>query len=285
MRFINKYVDDIWLWLIVFIGVAGFLVFYLLPFVLGFVYSTFDLLDNRFVGLTHYRNLLSNELFRVALFNTARFTLLSLGLVMTFGFGLAYVINFSPVGRFVPRGLLLLPLAIPAVGISFVWYWLFHFRGYLSGVVYHTLGITLNLFSGVGLYIPLLVLFLWRYAGFSIFIYVAGMSHLQTAYIDAFKMESKSHFQFMKYVLIPHEHPRTIYLLLLNLIFSTTIFRDIHAIWASYPPRALYMVQHFVHNNFLRLQYERAATGGVILAGFILAILAGIMVYSKRYES
>ena len=285
MKFINKHIDDIWLWLIVFIGVAGFFIFYLAPFILGIIYSLFDLLDNQFVGFANYRNLFNNELFRVALFNTARFTLLSLGLVITISFGAAYIMHFTPLGRFIPRGVLLLPLAIPAVGISFVWYWLFHFRGYLSGFVYNSLGLTINLFSGIGLYVPLLVLFLWRYVGFSIFIYIAGMTHLQPAHIDAFRMESKNHFKFIKYILIPHEHPRTIYLLLLNLIFSMTIFRDIYAIWANYPPRALYMVQHFVHNNFLRLHYERAATGGVIMAGFVLIVLFGIYAYGKRCES
>jgi ABC-type sugar transport system permease subunit len=270
-----------WLYAVFGVGLLGFAVFFLLPFFLGIYYSMFDLLDGRrFVGLENYIDLLQNELFRMALFNTAVFTFLSLGLMFLVSFGAAYFLRFSV--RKIPRGLLVLPLAVPAVSISFVWLWLFHHRGFVSRF-FDIFGMSVNLFHGAGLYVPLLVLFLWRYAGFSILIYFAGLSRLPQEHLDCFHMESKSRLKLIFYVLLPHEKPRTVYMLLLNLIFSMSIFREIFAVWANYPPRQLYMIQHFVYNNFLRLQYERAATGGVILAVFVLLILAGILAWERRW--
>ena len=272
-----------WLLAVFSIGLIGFAVFYLLPFFLGIYYSMFDLLDGRrFIGLAHYSALFQSELFRTALANTARFTFLSLGLIFFVSFGAAYALRFSRLGRVVSRGLLFLPLAVPAVSISFVWLWFFHHRGILSGFFYSTLGVNVNLFHGAGLYVPLLALFLWRYAGFSILIYFAGLSKLPQEYLDCFRLESKSRLKLILYVLLPHEKPRTVYMLLLNLIFSMNIFREIFAVWANYPPRQLYMVQHFVYNNFMRLQYERASTGGVILSLFVLALLAAILFWERR---
>ena len=284
LKFLSKSVESTWLWLVFLFGIIGFAVFYLLPFFLGIYYSLFDLLDGRrFIGFANYTSLFGSELFRTALANTARFTFLSLLLVFVISFCGAYFLRFSHIGRVIPRGLLFLPLAVPAVSISFVWLWLFHHRGHLSGLMHGLMGINVNFFSGAGLYIPLLALFLWRYAGFSILIYFAGLSRLPLEYLDAFRMESKSRLKLIWHVLLPHERPRTVYMLLLNLIFSMNIFREIYAVWANYPPRQLYMIQHFVYNNFLRLQYERAATGGVILALFILLILAAVLIWERRW--
>jgi len=283
MRFLNKPIKDLWLQVVVALGLAGFAVFYLLPFALGIFYSMVDLLDGRrFIGLAHYFALFGSELFRTALVNTARFTFLSLGLIFVVSFSAAYVLRFTVIGRAIPRGLLYLPLTIPAVSISFVWLWFFHFRGHLSRWFFEFFGVNLNLFSGSGLYVPLLALFLWKYAGFSILIYLAGLSKLPSEQLDAFYMESNSRLRLIQKVLLPHERPRTFYMLLLNLIFSMSIFREIYAVWANYPPRQLYMIQHFVYNNFIRLQYERAAAGSVILAVFALLLLAALLFWERR---
>jgi multiple sugar transport system permease protein len=262
---------------------VGFAAFYLLPFALGVYYSMMDMPDRGgFVGFSHYRDLFRNELFRTALMNTARFTFLSLGLMLIVSFGAAYALHFTGIGRFIPRSLLYLPLTVPAVSISFVWLWLFHFRGHISSWAYSLFGSDLNLLAGNHLYIPLLALYLWKYAGFSILIYLAGFSRLPTEQLDAYRLESKNRLRLIWMVLLPHERPRTFYVLLLNLIFSMGIFREIYAVWAHYPPRQLYMIQHFVYNNFIRLHYERAAAGAVILAVFILTILAVLVVWERR---
>lgn len=285
MKFLGKYIDDIWLWFIVFVAVVGFLVFYLLPFALGIYYSFFDLLENQFIGLVHYHNLFTSELFRLALLNTARFTFLSLALVFFVSFSVAYVLCFTVIGRKIPRSLLVFPLVVPTVSISFVWYWWFHHRGFLSAFLYWSFSWQTNFFSGTFLYLPLLILFLWRYAGFSILIYLAGMLRLPQEQIDAFNVESNNRLLFIWHILLPHERSCTTYILLLNLIFSMNIFREIYVVWSNYPPRALYMMQHFVYNNFLRLQYERAVAGSTILAVFILIIMALILIYERQQIS
>jgi len=282
MTYISKRVKSIWIWAILIIGLAGFAVFYFVPFFLGFYYSTFDVLENEFIGLTHYTALFNSELFRVAFTNTVKFTSLALCLVFIMSFSAAYILRFSVFNRFIPIGLFYLPFVVPTVSISFVWYWLFHHRGLLSNFLYSTIQVQINFFSGNLVYVPILILFLWRYAGFSILVYFMGLCTVPSEYIDAYYMESKSKIFLIWYILLPHEKPRTVYVLLLNLIFSTNIFREIYAVWANYPPRRVYMIQHFVYNNFMRLQYERAAAGGVILALFILFLLAIVLLWERR---
>jgi len=281
-RFLSQPIASPWLWSVFAVGIAGFFAFYLFPFALGVYYSVMDVIDGRFVGLVHYRALFNSALFRTALANTARFTFLSLGLIFVISFGTACAVHFSKVGRAVPRGLLFLPIAIPAVSISFVWLWLFHYRGLLSRWAFNLFGANINLLSGPSLYVPLLALYLWRYAGFSILIYLAGLSSLPQEQLDCFYMESKNRWRLVWMVLLPHERPRTFYMLLLNMIFSMSIFREIYAVWAHYPPRQLYMVQHFVYNNFMRLQYERATAGAVTLALFVWLLLAGLVLWERK---
>jgi len=283
LRFLGKPIRSVWLWAVFIIGLVGFAIFHLLPFVLSIYYSMVDMTDGgRFVGIVHYSALFRSELFLTSLANTVKFTFLSLGLMFIVSFGVAYLLHFTKVGRGIPKEILCLPLTVPSVSVSFVWLWLFHYRGHISSWVYSLFGTNLNLLSGANLYIPLLVLYLWKYAGFSILIYLAGLSRLPSEYLDAFYMENKSKWRLIQTVILPHERPRTFYMLLLNLIFSTSVFREIHAVWAHYPPRQLYMVQHFVYNNFIRMQYERAAAGSVILSMFVLLILVGLLIWERK---
>jgi len=280
--FIKKPIKSPFIWFVFVIGLVGYITFYAFPFVLGVYYSMIDILDNRqFIGFSHYAALFNSVLFRTALANTARFIFLSLGLMFVVSFGGAFLLHFSKIGRIIPRGLFFLPLSIPTVSISFVWLWLFHHRGLLSGWLHNLFGINVNLFAGYSLYLSLMVLFLWRYAGFSILIYKAGMNRIPQEQLDMFYMESTSRLRLIKMVVLPHERSRTFYVLLLNLIFANSIFREIYAVWAHYPPRQLYMVQHFVFNNFIRLQYERAAAGAAILAIFIWFVLAGLLLWER----
>lgn len=56
------------------------------------------------------------------------------------------------------------------------------------------------------------------------------------------------------------------------------LFRDIYLIFGKYPPREIYMLQHFLNNAFFNLEYGKLASCAFI----VLALAAGLRFCVKR---
>ena len=55
------------------------------------------------------------------------------------------------------------------------------------------------------------------------------------------------------------------------------LFRDVYMIYGDTPPRQLYMLQHFMNNNFYKLNYQRLGAAAFLtvlcLSAFVVAVL------------
>jgi multiple sugar transport system permease protein len=107
-------------WLFLGPSLLGFSLFYLLPFVTGFYYSLVDSPINRtLVGLYNYTALLKNPSFLLALYNTAKFTVICVPLNIFFSLAAALLLNRKIRGRNLFRTVFITPLVIP-VGFA-IW--------------------------------------------------------------------------------------------------------------------------------------------------------------------
>ena len=102
------------------------------PLVIAFGYSlqyyvVVDPFGRRFVGLDNYLRLLQDPVFKVALRNTAVWTLTSLVLQFVLGFTLAMLLNAGPFRlKGLYQSVVFLPWAVPAFLIGLVWKWMYN---------------------------------------------------------------------------------------------------------------------------------------------------------------
>jgi multiple sugar transport system permease protein len=96
---------------------AGVLLFYAVPFAMTIRYSLLDRggKNSSFVGLENYRKLLSNGMFRTASFNTFRFLIIGLPLILLLSYAIALMLQKSRKFK-VLKSVLLLPYIMPVVG-------------------------------------------------------------------------------------------------------------------------------------------------------------------------
>ncbi len=264
---------------------TGFAFFYLFPLIIGTYWSLTDILpDHEFVLFKHYKALFASPVFVTALINTVVFTVLALVFITVFSFGISYLLVFKQKGSLGKATLLALPIVIPSVAISAVWQMLFHHKGYFNGLV-HLVGGQGNadILSGAWLYLPLLLLFLWKYAGFSILIYCMAFLKMPKEYVEIHRLEGGGSWSLMRRVLWPYLFPQVVFTLVLNLFFSANIFRETYAVWKDYPPRQLYMLQNYIFNNFQKLEYERALAASVILIALIAAFISLLFWIERRW--
>lgn len=79
-----------------------------------------------FVGLRNYQNLLTDPRWWQAVWNTVRFTVVSVSLELVLGLGIALVVNSKFPGRGLMRTAMLVPWAIPTAVSSQMWKWMYH---------------------------------------------------------------------------------------------------------------------------------------------------------------
>jgi trehalose/maltose transport system permease protein len=79
-----------------------------------------------FVGLQNYQNLLTDPRWWQAVWNTVQFTVVSVGLELVLGLGIALVVNSRFPGRGLMRTAMLVPWAIPTAVSSQMWKWMYH---------------------------------------------------------------------------------------------------------------------------------------------------------------
>lgn len=122
--------------LIIILGVT------LQPVVSTFYLSFFDaslskLAENVFIGFENYLDLLGDKVFWVTIQRTVYFTLVSVGLELLLGLGIAQLIHSRPFGWQFLRISLIIPWAVPTIVNGTMWRWIYNADyGALNGLLY-----------------------------------------------------------------------------------------------------------------------------------------------------
>ena len=262
-------------WLMLMGSVTGFCLFYLVPFVVSFFYSVVDNpVHGAFCGLQNYRELLRNPYFLRGLKNTALFMAISIPLNMMLSLGVALAIhNMRRYPKFFSL-VFLIPLAIPSATSAFFWenFWGAHgtFNQFLS--VFGIRGIDwLN--SKYGL-IVMVIIFIWKNIGYNMALYLSGLSSIPKQYYEYADVEGAYGFWKFRHITWVYLTPTTFLVLIMTFVNSFKVFKEIYIITGEYPPDGLYMLQHYMNNMFLSLNYSKLASAVYILTIVIVLFVA-----------
>jgi len=70
--------------------------------------------------------------------------------------------------------------------------------------------------------------------------------------------------------------------LILSLINSFKIFREVYLLTGNYPYDKLYMLQHFMNNTFNSLDYQKLSSAAVLFA-LIMIIVIAILLTAEHF--
>lgn len=124
---------------------AGCLLFYAVPFGMVIWYSLKSSAgrNSTFVGLANYLDLLNNEMFRQASWNTFRFLIISLPLILVLSYAVALLLKKQTDKYKLLKSVLLFPYIMPIVGTVILIELLFADNGAMNQVL-STLGIPMK---------------------------------------------------------------------------------------------------------------------------------------------
>jgi multiple sugar transport system permease protein len=249
-------------------GLAGFILFFIAPFGISLWYALMDKsVGGSFAGLKNFTALFQNQAYLRGLFNTVRFIGISVPLNMALSLGLAMLINKMRRYREYCTLIFLIPLVIPSGSMVFFWKSLFSYNGALNGLLYHA-GIGKIAWLDSNLALPVMILiFIWKNTGYNMVLFLAGMHNIPKEYYEAALMDSAGAMGVFRHITMPCLMSTSVLVLIMSIINSFKIFREIYLITGTYPHGSIYTLQHFMNNMFVSLNYPRlcAATAVLVL--------------------
>ena len=70
-------------------------------------------------------------------------------------------------------------------------------------------------------------------------------------------------------------------MLVLSLINSFKIFREVYLLTGNYPYNKMYLIQHFMNNTFRSLDYQKLSAAAVLFA-IVMIVIIGILFIAEN---
>ena len=254
----------------------GCFVFYLAPFILVVMQSLSWGIGytQRFGGWENYRQILQNEMFRLAAWNTARFLLVALPAILILSFAIALMLRkFTNQHKFL-KSALLLPYIMPVVGTVL-----------MIDVVFAESGLINQGLSAVGLPIVdwlqggeafgvVVALYLWKNTGYSVIMLLAGLVTIDDDQYGVADLDGASAWQKFIHITLPQMWYSIFFAAVFSLINAFKCFRDIFLIGGIHPNRSIYMLQHFINNAFQNMNYSKLAVSSALMFTVVAILFA-----------
>ena len=270
-------------WLFLLPGLAGLMVFYIVPFVGGIYYSLTDgSWRNEFVGLNNYIAIWQNQMFVLGLKNTMLLSLICAPLVWVLSFAIASLLNrLRPKGAFF-RNSVLLPYLMPSSAMLLIWLVIFDFGGVVNRLVV-AMGFERVLWlEGATLRVPIILMFVWKNLGFAVIIFLASLQAIPEPLYEYARLEGAGFWRQTFGITLPLIVPTAFLVIILEWINAFKIFKEVYFIGGSYPDESVYTLQNYMNNMYSKLNYQNVTTAAYSFAIIVFALFGLLFLTQKR---
>jgi multiple sugar transport system permease protein len=231
------------------------------------------------VGFENYEKLASDPRFKVSLWNTGYFVLLT----VLPGTIIALLISLG-VSRLKGRmqaailALFFLPYILPVSVVYLIWDWVLNFQFGISMHVLDWLGIErIPLTKAKGWFMPTVaVVTIWWTAGFSILLFLAGLRSIPVEIYEAAALDNASRWTTFRRITWPLLWPVTSLVFTIQLIAQLKIFDQVYLFSQGGRPNDNMVLVFYVYQRaFSQDQGGRAAAVAVTL--FVLVVVVSVL--------
>jgi len=262
-----------------------FLAFVIFPVVMAAYYGFFKWkgygVPTDFVGLENYLVIFKDTAFHEALMHNGFIVVMSLVMQGPAAIAVALLINQKMRGRSLIRVLIFVPYVISEVIVGTGW-----------GLMLQTSGAINDLLSKIGLpgwavdwlsdpdvaIWSLLVIITWKYVGFAVILFLAGLQSIPEELYEAASIDGASYWQMQRSITLPLLGPTMRIWAFLSIIGSLQLFDLVYIIWGQYvastagtSTMATYMVAN--GRNAGNYGYGNAVAVVLFLISLIIALV------------
>ncbi|MBT3288820.1 MAG: sugar ABC transporter permease [Victivallales bacterium] len=264
-------------------------VFVLLPIGESFRLSLFHwsspLAKPRFCGLANFTDLMQDRVFWWALYHNALLVGLSLAIQLPVACGLALLLSRPIRGRGLLRTALFAPMVMPTAAIAALWLFIYQ-PG--DGLLTQLIRIVRPDFDYGWLGVPSHAMFwvfitiCWRYTGFHLVLFLAGISAIPTQLYEAARIDGAGEWSQARHITLPLLKPTLAVAATLSIIGSLKYFDLVYLMAAGVPEESRELLATYVY----RLAFEgfsgRFGYGSAAAVSLLLVALAVVLPLQTR---
>ena len=240
--------------------------------------------NNPFVGLAHFRNMVTGvsreaRLFRISLKNTLIFAFAVLPLNLAITLPLAALIeSVHDRIKSVFRAIYFLPAVTSSVGVAMMWGFIYDPQRGLLNAVIRLLGGTpiawlsdpRTKFLGVSVAMwAVIAAYLWQDFGYNLVIFIAALQGIPKEFKEAAMVDGASPLQVFFRVTIPLLRPTLLFVCVMTMLSSFQVFDIIQVMTNGGPNYQTHVLVLDIYNNAFR--YQRM--GWAAASSFILTVV------------
>jgi multiple sugar transport system permease protein len=230
------------------------------------------------VGFENYAHL-DNRLFRVALWNTFYFVLMTV--IPGTAIALLIALGVSRLkGRFqaLILALFFLPYILPVSVVFLIWDWTLNFQFGIAMHVLDWLGLPrVPVFKTREWFMPAVAwVTIWWTSGFSILLFLAGLRAIPKDIYEAAELDNATRWMTFRRITWPLLWPVTSLVFTIQLILQLKIFDQVYLFSVGGRPNDNMVLVYYVFNRaFQQNQGGRAAAAAVVL--FLLIVVVSVL--------
>ena len=269
-------------------------IFYLYPFVYSIVLAFFQTNGPKakeFVGLDNFLFILKDKLFYKALLNTATVAFFSIFLQLPISLGLAMLLNTGAdrIKNFF-RFLIFAPQLVGLIFVGVMFTVLLVPRYGLFNQFLHSLfgwGLENRWLENPALVMPaIVIILLWAYVGFNMIYFLAALQNVPKHLVEAAKIDGAGRWQVFFHVTVPSIKPVTIFVVIMSIIGSFTLFELpyallTHSSGAGPNDSGLTIVTYMYNHAFTSGDLGLGSAIGWLLMLIIFTFSLGVLRFSK----
>ena len=216
------------------------------------------------------------DIFWQAVFNTAKFTVLQVGLMVVLSVITALVLNRKIIGRGFWRGVFFYPVLLSPVVVALIWKWILQSQGVLNGLL---VGVgaqpTEWLTSASWMFFWVILVSIWAHMGFYTLIVLAGLQAIPKDLYDAAQMDSAKPGRVFWKITLPLLMPNLLVVIVLAMIKAVQTFDEVFVLTGGGPGSATTFIVQFIYETGFASAihlYGLAAAASLVLAGALLIL-------------
>jgi alpha-1,4-digalacturonate transport system permease protein len=279
-------------WLFVAPNLIVFGVFCFLPILINVVYAVtggVNLLPTQrpYTGTENFRILFEctnyldlstcrKDIFWRAIFNTVKFSVLQVGLMVLFSLITALVLNRKILGRGFWRGVFFYPVLLSPVVVALIWKWLLQSQGaFNAGLVALGLDPVEWLTQAGPAFFWAVFISIWAHMGFYTLILLAGLQAIPKDLYEAAEMDRATPWRTLTRITLPLLLPNLVVVLVLAAIRAVQVFDEVFVLTGGGPGSATTFIVQFIYQTGFSEQihlYGLAAAASLALAAFLILL-------------
>lgn len=259
-------------------GIFLFLLFFIVPFLMGFRYSFTNWNFRRadFVGLENYVSILKNPNMSIAFKNTFLFTIVTTAGKVSIGMLLAVLLNRKLKTTNYLRTVFYMPAVVNSIAVGIVFTSLMHPSKGLINTALRAAGLTgfqpkWLTDTGIAM-LSICFIEIWKWSGYTMMILLAGMQNISKDYYEAALMDGATKWQQFTKITVPLLMASINNVVVFSIIGGLKVFDIVVATTGGGPGYATEVFNTMIYNSYSYQKYGEATAGTTLLAVMILII-------------